>query len=67
MNSPLTLTKPKIVIKNGRPTEIILKLEEFREILERLEDIYDLSEIKKLKKKRISFRRIEDFLREYAL
>jgi len=67
MNSPLTLTKPKIVIRNGRPTEIILKLKEFKEILERLEDIYDLSEIQKLKKKKLSFRKIEDFLREYAV
>jgi hypothetical protein len=60
------LTKPKIVVKNGQPTEVILKWKDFQELLEKIEDTYDLSEIKKIKK-RPKLREFGSFLKEYAL
>ena len=51
-----TLTKPKIILENGKPSEVILKWKDFQELLEKIEDAYDLSEIKKIKKKKLVFR-----------
>jgi hypothetical protein len=56
------ITKPKIILDNGKPTGVILNWKDFQEILEKIEDIYDLSEIKKMK-----FRKLDDFLKEYGL
>ena len=61
-----TLTKPKIILENGRPSEVILKWKDFQELLERVEDVYDLSEIKKLRKEKLIFKNLSTFLNEYA-
>jgi len=62
-----TLTKPKIILENGKPSEVILKWKDFQELLEKIEDVYDLSEIEKIKKKKLVFKDIAAFLKEYAL
>lgn len=59
------LTKPKIILKNDKPVEVILKWKDFQELLEKIEDFYDLSEIKK--KKKLGFRDFDVFLKKYAL
>jgi hypothetical protein len=59
------LTKPKIILENGKPSGVILNWRDFQEILEKIEDIYDLSEIRKMKK--MKFRKFDDFLKEYGL
>jgi hypothetical protein len=51
-----TLTKPKIILENGRPSEVILKWKDFQELLEKIEDIYDLAEIKKIKRNKPVFK-----------
>jgi len=56
--------EPEFVIKNGRPTGVILDIEQYRELLERLEDVEDLAELKRIRVKTPRFRRIEDFLKE---
>lgn len=65
--SAQTLTKPKIILENGRPSEVILKWEYFQKLLEKIEDVYDLSEIKKLRKEKLVFKNLATFLKEYAL
>lgn len=60
-------TKPKIILENGQPSEVILKWKDFQELLERVEDVYDLAEIKKFKNKKLVFKNIDAFLKEYAL
>ena len=62
----LVLEKPKeIIFKNGRPTGIILNIEEYKELLERLEDIEDLKMLKEMREKPLKFRKLDDFLKEY--
>lgn len=61
------LTKPKIILENGKPSEVILKWKDFQELLEKMEDVYDLSEIKKLKNKKTVFKSFNTFLKEYAI
>lgn len=67
MTTQTTITKPKIILKNGKPSEVILKWEDFKELLEKMEDIYDLSEIKRIKKRKLNFRNFDILLSNYAL
>jgi hypothetical protein len=56
---------PGIVLKDGKPSTVILDIEEYREILERLEDFEDLKMLKEMREKPLRFRKLEDFLKEY--
>ena len=56
---------PEIILRAGKPAAVILDIDEYREILERLEDMEDLKMLEEMRKKRLKFRRLEDFLQEY--
>lgn len=58
---------PEIVIRNGKPTAVILDINQYEEILERLEDLKDLKILQGMKKKPLKFKRVEEFLREHRL
>jgi len=53
------------VYRSGKPSAVILDIGVYREMLERLEDSADLNTLKKMRKHRLRFRPLEDFLREY--
>jgi PHD/YefM family antitoxin component YafN of YafNO toxin-antitoxin module len=55
---------PEIVMRGGKPTAVILDIEEYRALLERLEDAEDLKALNTMRKKPLKFRKLEDFLRE---
>ena len=57
---------PQIVIRDGKPSAVILDIEEYQEMLERLEDIEDLKALEDMRKKPLKFRKLEDFLAEYT-
>ena len=57
---------PEIVLKDGKPTAVILDIDEYREILERLDDAEDLKMLEEMRKKPLEFKRLEDFLNEYT-
>ncbi len=56
---------PEIVFKEGKPSAVILDIEEYRQMLERLEDLEDLNVLKEMRKRPLKFRKLEDFLKEY--
>ena len=56
---------PEIVLRNGKPAAVILGIDEYKEMLDRLEDVDDLNALKKIRKRPLKFRRLEDFLKEY--
>jgi prevent-host-death family protein len=58
--------KPEIIIRNGKPTAVILDIELYKEMLERLEDIKDLQMLEEMRKTPLKFRRLGDFLKEYT-
>lgn len=66
---PVRQSKPKrhpeFVLREGRPSAIILDIDEYREMLERLEDAEDLKMLEKMRKKPLRFKKLEDFLKEY--
>jgi PHD/YefM family antitoxin component YafN of YafNO toxin-antitoxin module len=56
---------PEIVLKEGKPSAVILDIDDYRQMLERLEDLEDLNVLKQMRKRPLKFRRLEDFLKEY--
>jgi PHD/YefM family antitoxin component YafN of YafNO toxin-antitoxin module len=55
---------PEIVLRNGKPSAVILDIDDYREMLERLEDLEDLNMLKEMRKRPLKFRKLEDFLKE---
>jgi len=56
---------PEIVLREGKPSAIILDIDDYGEMLERLEDLKDLNMLKEMRKRTLKFRKLEDFLKEY--
>lgn len=65
MKSKARRRAPEIVLKEGKPAAVILDIDEYQEMLERLEDAEDLKILEKMRKKPLSFRKLEEFLEEY--
>ena len=57
---------PEVIVQDGKPTAVIVPIEEYRTMLERLEDASDLKALATLRKKTLKFRRLDDFLKEYT-
>ena len=56
---------PEIILREGKPSAVILDIEDYRELLERLEDLEDLAMLQQMRRKTLKFRKLDDFLREY--
>jgi PHD/YefM family antitoxin component YafN of YafNO toxin-antitoxin module len=56
--------RPEIILKEGKPRAVILDIEDYQEMLERLEDLDDLKALEDMRKKPMSFRTLDEFLRE---
>jgi len=54
--------KPQIVVRNGKPSAVILDIETYRELLERLEDAEDIRELDQMRKQPLEFVKLDDFL-----
>jgi PHD/YefM family antitoxin component YafN of YafNO toxin-antitoxin module len=65
MKGKMKRKNPEIILKEGKPSAVILDIDEYRQILERLEDLEDLNMLKEMRKKPRKFRKLEDFLKEY--
>jgi PHD/YefM family antitoxin component YafN of YafNO toxin-antitoxin module len=65
MKGKVKRKNPEIVLKGGKPSAVILDIDEYRRMLERLEDLEDLDMLKEMRKRPLRFRKLEDFLREY--
>jgi PHD/YefM family antitoxin component YafN of YafNO toxin-antitoxin module len=57
---------PEVVLREGKPTAVILDIDEYQEILERLEDTEDLKMLEEMRKKGLKFRALDDSLKEYS-
>ena len=56
--------KPQVVMKDGRPSAVIIDINDYRELLEKLEDKEDLADLEKIRMGDIQVRKFEDFLTE---
>ena len=57
---------PDIILKDGKPAQVILDIQEYREMLERLEDMADLAVLEQIRKRPLQFNKLDDFLNEYT-
>ncbi len=57
-------TEPEIITKNGKPVSVILPIKEYQEMLERLEDAEDVAWLKRMRRKKLHFRPLEEVLAE---
>jgi len=58
--------EPEIVMRGGKPTAVILSIDEYRKLLERVEDAEDLKTLRAMRKRPLRFRKLEDFLKGSA-
>jgi PHD/YefM family antitoxin component YafN of YafNO toxin-antitoxin module len=56
---------PEIVLRQGKPSAVILDIDQYQQMLEKIEDVEDLEMLKRMRKKPLKFKRLEDFLKEY--
>ena len=58
--------EPEIVTKNGKPVSVILPINEYQEMLERLEDAEDVAWLKRVRRKKLHFRPLEEVLADLS-
>ena len=64
---PTSRKRPvRLVIEDGEPRGVILDIQDYIEMLERLEDAEDLAALNAMRQKPLEFRRLDEFLEEYA-
>jgi PHD/YefM family antitoxin component YafN of YafNO toxin-antitoxin module len=56
---------PEIILREGKPSAVILDIDEYQEMLERLEDLEELKMLQEMRKKPLKFKKLDDFLKEY--
>jgi len=62
--SKVLAEEPQFVIKEGKPTAVILSIRDYEELLQRVEDAEDLAELRRLRKMTLKFRPFGEFLKE---
>lgn len=55
---------PEVILRRGKPSAVILDINDYQEMLERLDDADDLKMLQEMRKKPLKFRKLEDFLEE---
>ncbi len=58
---PNSLTKEKIIFKNGRPEAVVLGIKKYERLLEIAENKEDLAELKHIKKNGTSFKQLKEY------
>ena len=55
---------PDVIYRQGKPSAVILDIEEYMELIEQAEDADDLAYIQELRKKKLEFESLDDILSE---
>ena len=66
MSAKAKRKEPEIIFREGKPTAVIIDIDDYQEMLERLEDAEDLRILAEMRQKPLKFKRLEDFLAEAA-
>jgi len=61
-NMPAILEKLQIIMKNGKPNAVVLGIKKYERLLEMAEDREDLLELRKIKRGKVSFGKLEDYI-----
>ncbi len=55
----------RLIMENGKPSDVIISIKEYEKLLERVEDAADLAYIRRLTKKQLKSRPFEEFMAEH--
>jgi hypothetical protein len=55
--------EPEVILRGGKPAEVILDIDDYQEMLERLEDMEDLKMLLEMRQKPLKFKKLEDFFK----
>ena len=66
MRSKRKKKTPEIILREGKPSAVILDIDEYQEMLERLEDMEDLKMLQTMREAPLSFRSLNDLLKGYT-
>ena len=58
------LPELEIVTRKGKPVSVILPIKDYEELLERVEDAEDTGWLRKVRRKPLQYRPLEDYLAE---
>jgi len=58
--------EPEVILRDGKPSAVIIDIDEYREMLERLEDADDLRILEEMRRNPLKFKKLDDFLSEYS-
>ena len=64
MKEKIKSKSPGIIYRDGKPSAVVIDIDEYEELLERLEDLEDLKALQEMRKKPLKFRKLEDYLEE---
>lgn len=58
------LVEPEIVTRKGKPVAVLLRIEDYEELLEQLEDAQDVAWLKRARTRPMRYRPLSDYLAE---
>lgn len=56
--------EPEIITRNGKPVSVILPIKQYEELIERAEDAGHVAWLKKMRKKPLRYRPLNEYLAE---
>jgi antitoxin (DNA-binding transcriptional repressor) of toxin-antitoxin stability system len=56
------IPEPEIVTRKGKPVSVIIPIKDYEELLERVEDADDAAWLKRVRRKPLQYRPLEDYL-----
>lgn len=66
MKTKSKLNRPEVVLKNGKPSAVIIEINDYLEMLEKLEDVEDIKTLAAMRKKPLKFKSLDDFLKDHG-
>jgi PHD/YefM family antitoxin component YafN of YafNO toxin-antitoxin module len=64
MAKSIMKVKPQVIMKDGRPSAVIIEINDYRKLLEKLEDKEDLADLEKIRMGAMQVRKFKDYLAE---
>ncbi|MCH8064096.1 MAG: type II toxin-antitoxin system Phd/YefM family antitoxin [Chloroflexi bacterium] len=56
----------QVIVEDGKPSAVIIDIDDYRDMLEQLEDLDDLKDLAEMRKRPLDFKKLDDFLEEYS-
>jgi hypothetical protein len=56
----------EIITRKGKPVSVILPIKDYEELLERVEDAEDMAGLKRMRRKPLHYRPLEDYLSQHC-